>query len=305
MLRQAIAIALVSMLPACASLDLQEDMGLPPPAAVPGPAVTEGIDIYMQQRMRVESVGFRLRQAAAPTCARQGATRDDIGLVVWSLASFPNPDDRARLQRLFSLTEAVTVALAVDDGPADKAGIRPGQVITHIDGIVLPTGQGATARFITLSSEAASRGNVILRLADGHERTLRPVPVCRSPVWLVRSNDMNAATDGNAVAMTTGLYALLRSDDEIALILGHELAHILLGHMASRSAADPAREIEADRTGLELAASAGFDINAAPALWKRLNNMQAAASLSATHPAGPAREAAIRQAVDEIRSRRP
>ncbi|MFN9162495.1 MAG: M48 family metalloprotease [Alphaproteobacteria bacterium] len=305
MLRKVITIALVSLFPACTSLGLQDDMGLSTPAPAPGPAVTEGIDTYMHQRMRVESVGFRLRQAAAPTCARQGATRNDIGIVVWSLANFPNPDDRARLQRIFSLTQAVTVALAVEDGPARKAGIRPGQVITHVDGVGLPTGQGATARFISLSNEAAGRGSVTLRLAGGQERTIRPTPVCASPVLLVRSEDLNAATDGNALAITTGLYGLLRSDDEIAVILGHELAHILLGHTKAGPAEDPAREIDADRTGLELAASAGFDIDAAPALWKRLNTLQLAAGLSATHPTGPAREAAIRKAVEEIRRSRP
>jgi len=305
MLRKAITIALVSALPACTSLGLQDDMGMSPRAAPPGPAVTEGIDTYMQQRMRVESVGFRLRQAATPTCARQGATRNDIGLVVWSLANFPNPDDRARLQRLFNLTQAVTVALAVDDGPARKAGIRPGHVITHVEGVGLPIGQGATARFISLSNEAAGRGSVTLRLADGQERTIRPTQVCDSPVLLVRSEDVNAATDGNAVAMTTGLYGLLRSDDEIAVILGHELAHILLGHTKMGPAEDPAREIAADRTGLELAARAGFDIDAAPALWKKLNSLQVAAGMSATHPTGPAREAAIGKAVEEIRRSHP
>lgn len=305
MLRKAISLILVSVLPACTSLGLQDEMALSPPAETPGPAVTEGIDTYMQQRMRVESVGFRLRHAAADACAGQGATRNDIGLVVWSLANFPNPDDRARLQRLFNLTHAVTVALAVDNGPARKAGIRPGQIITHVDGVGLPVGQGATARFISLSNEAAGRGSVTLRLSDGQERNIRPTLVCASPVLLVRSEDLNAATDGNSVAITTGLYGLLRSDDEVAVILGHELAHILLGHTKSGAAEAPAREIEADHIGLKLAARAGFDINAAPALWKRLNSLQVAAGLSASHPSGPAREAAIRKSVNEIRRSRP
>jgi Zn-dependent protease with chaperone function len=304
MSRHAVVLLLLSLvLAACSSLAPQDEpSGLKPGT---GPAVTEGIDIYMQQRLRVESVGFRLRQAAATRCGASGSTRKDLGAVVWSLANFPNPVDRTRLERLYNLTEAVTVALAIEGGPARKAGLRPGTIITHVDGIELPVGPGATARFIALSNEAASRGNVSLRLSDGAERLIQPELVCSSPVLLVRSEDMNAATDGKAVAMTTGLYGLLRSDDEIAVVLGHELAHILLGHTRSGSAADPSRETDADRAGLELAARAGYDIAAAPALWSRLNNTRIAPGLATTHPTGPAREAAIRKAVQEIRGARP
>jgi predicted Zn-dependent protease len=54
-----------------------------------------------------------------------------------------------------------------------------------------------------------------------------------------------------------------------------------------------------------LAARAGYDIAAAPALWSRLNNTRIAPGLATTHPTGPAREAAIRKAVQEIRGARP
>jgi len=306
MSRRVATILLVSlMLAGCSSLGLQEATPTPPAATLPGSAVTEGIDVYMQQRMRVESVGFRLRQAALRTCEKQGTTRNDLGVVVWSLANFPNPGDRTRLQALYGLTDAVTVALAIETGPARKAGLRPGAVITHVDGIELPVGQGGTARFLTLSGEAARRGTLEIRLASGERLTIRPEPVCASPVLLVRSTDMNAATDGNAVAITTGLYGLLRSDDEVAVIIGHELAHILLGHTRARTPADPSRETDADRAGLELAARAGFDIGAAPTLWRRLNSMNLADSLATTHPIGPAREAAIRKVVEEIRKSGP
>lgn len=306
MSRQAITLVVLSLvLAACVAPGARDETTNMPVPVAPGPAVTEGIDIYMQQRMQVESVGFRLRKAAADACERQDLARRDIGVVVWSLANFPNPVDRTRLERLYGLTDAVTVALAVTGGPGRSAGLRPGAIITHVDGIELPSGQGATARFISITNEAARRGSFSVRLASGREHVIHPEQVCASPVLLVRSPDMNAATDGNAVAMTTALHGLLRSDDEIAVILGHELAHIILGHTRPGAAAGPSRETEADRAGLELAARAGFDITAAPALWKRLNSSRVAASLASTHPTGPEREAAIRKAVEEIRQARP
>lgn len=305
MKKQAATCILISLhLAACASLGEPGTMSDRPPAptSTPGPAVTEGIELYMRQRADVESVGFRLRRAAAPECQRQGRARADIGLVVWSRANFPHPDDRRRLAETFGLTEAVTVGLSIRQGPADKAGIKPGDIVVRINADDLPSGPGATARFIALSTTAAAEGPITLQLADGTTRTLVPETVCASPTLLIRSPDMNAATDGNAIAITTALYTSLRSSDELAVILGHELAHDLLGHTRSGWHADPSREVEADRKGLELAARAGFDISAAPALWSRLNSSGMAGGLSETHPSGPERETAIRKAVRDIQA---
>lgn len=305
MRQQAATCILIALhLAACASLGEPGTTSDRPaaPTSTPGPAVTEGIELYMRQRADVESVGFRLRRAAAPECQRQGRARADIGLVVWSSANFPNPEDRRRLAETFGLTDAVTVGLSIRQGPADQAGIKPGDIVVRINADDLPSGPGATARFIALSTTAAAEGPTTLQLADGTTRTLVPETVCTSPTLLIRSPDMNAATDGNAIAITTALYTSLRSSDELAVILGHELAHDLLGHTRSGWRADPSREVEADRKGLELAARAGFDIGAAPALWSRLNSSGMAGGLSETHPSGPERETAIRKAVRDIQA---
>ena len=301
--RTATCVLITLHLAACTSLGEPGTISGQPEASAypPGPSVTEGIDLYMQQRADVENVGFRLRRAAAPECQLQGRARADIGLVVWSRANFPDADDRRRLSATFGLTDAVTVALSIRPGPADKAGLKPGDIVTRINGEDLPSGPGATARFITLSTAAAENGQITLELADGTTRKVDPETVCASPTLLIRSPDMNAATDGNAIAITTALYTTLRSSDELAIILGHELAHDLLGHTRSGSHADPAREIEADRKGLELAARAGFDIGAAAALWSRLSKSGMTDGISQTHPSGSEREAAIRRAVRDIR----
>lgn len=302
----ATSVLIALQLAACASLGEPGSISVQPgmPVSTPGPQVTEGIDLYMRQRADVESVGFRLRRAAAPECQAQGRARADIGLVVWSNANFPHPDDRRRLVETFGLTEAVTVGLSIRQGPADKAGLRQGDIVVRINGEDLPSGPGATARFIALSTAAATNGPIALQLADGTTHRIEPETVCASPTLLIRSPDMNAATDGNAIAITTALYAALRSSDELAVILGHELAHDLLGHTRSGWRADPAREIEADRKGLELAARAGFDIGAAPALWSRLNASGIPGGVARTHPSGPEREAAIRKAVADIQKNR-
>jgi Peptidase family M48 len=300
----------------------------PPPTTA---SVTGGLDRYLEQRARVENVGFRLRKAAAPVCAKKKETKPDIGLIVWSLANFPNADDRERLSGTFALTDAVTVALAVDGAPAARAGLQTGAIITHVDDKPVGEGKGATERFINWSNAAARKGPVHLRLADGTAVTATPQAVCAFPTLLVRAPEINAAADGRVLAITTGLFELTRSDDELALVLGHELAHNVLGHLeqiavkekpdglldafmratigtAVAKAATPpytiALEKEADYVGLYFMARAGYDIAAAEGFWRRLNEATAAAkTVAATHPTGEERLRAIQAAVAEIKAK--
>lgn len=310
------------------------DVVAPPVTQVPAPAaasVTQGLGRYMQQRARVERVGFRLRKAAAGACAKIDETRPDLGIIVWSLANFANADDRARLQSDFGLTNAVTVALAVEGAPAAQAGLRAGATITHVGDDPVGEGKGATERFIQLSNAAARRGAVDLRLTDGSTLTAAPETACEFPTLLVRSPEINAAADGRVLAITTGLFDLTRSDDEVALILGHELAHNVLGHLnasagaqekpgglldafvrmtigtaVAKSANRPysiENEKEADYVGLYFMARAGYDVAAAEKFWRRLNETTRAAAVNTTHPSGEARLSAIQAAATEIKAK--
>lgn len=73
-------------------------------------------------------------------------------------------------------------------------------------------------------------------------------------------------------------------DARLAFVLGHELAHLLLGHVFSTSNAGRAntrflkyvftrdQEIAADLKGMELALGAGYSVQGARDAWKRINS---------------------------------
>ena len=134
-------------------------------------------------------------------------------------------------------------------------------------------------------------------------------PPSRDWQWSVAVIDepaLNAwCMPGGKMAIYTGIVHKLKlTDDEIAQIMGHEIAHALLGHGRERMSraiamqggmqigsilagrdisilapvADIAltlpnsreNESEADRYGLELAARSGFDPRAAVRLWEKM-----------------------------------
>jgi predicted Zn-dependent protease len=135
-----------------------------------------------------------------------------------------------------------------------------------------------------------------------------------APAWkwevnVIRSDQVNAwCMPGGKIAVYTGLITKLNlNDDEIAAVMGHEIAHALREHARERAseqvtaglvlqggaavlgagqlAVDMAQlvykvtfglpnsrlhESEADRLGVELAARGGYDPRAAVSLWKKM-----------------------------------
>ncbi|WP_373531673.1 M48 family metallopeptidase [Vampirovibrio sp.] len=70
------------------------------------------------------------------------------------------------------------------------------------------------------------------------------VPAEASPALKIeRSDTLNAATDGKNLILTDGLLNKLKTNDERAFVISHELAHILLSHIG---------KTQARRTGLSL-----------------------------------------------------
>jgi beta-barrel assembly-enhancing protease len=113
------------------------------------------------------------------------------------------------------------------------------------------------------------------------------------------SSEINAfAMPGGQVFVTTGMLEFIESEAELAFILGHEIAHVDQRHALEELAARIAmerigigeigqvadlpwalvrggyrkyQELEADLTGLHLASAAGYDTDAAVAVFRRLD----------------------------------
>ena len=144
---------------------------------------------------------------------------------------------------------------------------------------------------------------------------------------------------GGKMAFYSGLVVRLHaSDDEIAQVMGHEIGHALANHGAEKmsmgmlsdilvsAAAGSSRgrqqtgeiaslllwqlpnsrgaESEADRIGIELAARAGYNPDAAPALWRKMiqeTGEKGRFDWLSTHPASETRLEALNALVPSMR----
>jgi predicted Zn-dependent protease len=64
-----------------------------------------------------------------------------------------------------------------------------------------------------------------------------------------------------------------------------------------------ANEKQADYVGLYFMARARYDITAAEAFWRRLNETTRATAVNVTHPTGEARLGALQAAIAEIKAK--
>ena len=153
----------------------------------------------------------------------------------------------------------------------------------------------------------------------------------RWEVNLIGSSQINAfCMPGGKIAFYTGILDQLKlTDDETAMVMGHEMAHALREHARERIAKTQGTnlalrlgsqllglgdlgqaaaglggqlltlqfsrsdESDADLVGLELAARGGYNPQASVSLWEKMGNAtgskQGGLAFLSTHPSGPAR----------------
>ncbi|MGP9826315.1 M48 family metallopeptidase [Ectopseudomonas khazarica] len=203
-------------------------------------------------------------------------------------------------------------------------------------------------------SEASSKGALDKNSANARRlqtianRLIPQVPRFRPDAanwqWevnLIKSPELNAnCGPGGKIIFYSGIIEQLKlSDDEIAAIMGHEMAHALREHSreamskaygielakqgagallglgeSSLAMADTVvqysltlpnsrgNENEADLIGLELAARAGYDPNAAVSLWQKMAAAGGGAppEFMSTHPSSSSRIASLQAAIPKV-----
>jgi len=188
----------------------------------------------------------------------------------------------------------------------------------------------ARVRKITSRLNKATLG-VCSKLSDGKKTR------CTVPVKVIENTEINAYADGKTAYITKGIIDFTSNDEELAAIIGHEMAHNILMHMDKKQAngfigeligvgvqvatgvdaralfRDLGRltysqsfESEADYVGLYLVARAGYDYTKSPNAWRKMginapNSIKA--GLLSTHPGTSERYIALDAAVLEIQSK--
>ena len=255
-------------------------------SAIAAPATAQesvGWSNLQRQDIRLASVAERLMVANAGLC---NATMPVTGLILHSADQYRGNVADARFAN-----GSVAISSIVPHSPADRAGLQVDDALTAISGrpvaaLAAPeSGNLREAAFALLADQPIGEP-VTLRISrDGVERTvsLAAPAGCRSLVEILVGDGPRARSDGRVIQMRFD-FAESLTEDEMAVVLSHELAHTVLEHrrrkeeagidngvfaeLGRNQRANREAEVEADRLSAHLLANAGYDAGIVPTYWR-------------------------------------
>ena len=257
------------------------------------------------------------------------------------------------LSLAFALALPLTGALAKTDPPTEGVAVGKTSRLSQL----VPAAEvekAAAQQYQALLAQAASKRALaqpdhpqLIRIRAIAQRLIPQAPPWnpRAANWnwevnLIGSNQVNAfCMPGGKIAFYIGILDQLKlTDDEVAMVMGHEMAHALREHARERMAKGAltnvganvlvnvlgmgqvgqmltgygaqllslkfsrSDESEADLVGMELAARAGYDPRAAISLWQKMSQASKSSPPQwiSTHPSSATRIAELQKNLPRV-----
>lgn len=214
------------------------------------------------------------------------------GIILDSLVAY-RAAERPALNALLGLDMSPQVIGIAPESPAERAGLAVGDHIIAIDGLsamdLMSRKGGRDAlpeNILENIGDMAPAGPLRFEVERSGKRLtmdVHAIALCQGMVALKHSGKADAFSDRNRIAVTTGLASKLTTPDEMAFIIGHELAHIIFEDSISRKMSRLKKENRADLYGVRLAACAGFKAEGAISALEKLRQSRQGIVISGTH----------------------
>lgn len=268
---------------------------------------------------RLAAIAYRLVTANAALCREQQPV---TGMVLHAIDQYPAAD-MAAVRAAFAFPAPVAVELVVPRSPAARAGVDANDGLAAIDGTLLAApvaGKGITSATRDAAQARLAAGAptapVTLSLrrgADLLDRRVAPLAGCRAEFEVMAGNVLGASSDGRVIQVAGRLLEMF-GDDDVAVVVAHELAHSVLRHRVRLEAAGVrwgllaevgrnarlfrTTETQADVLGAFLMRNAGYDPQIAVRFWREQGGkVDGGMFRSRTHPSSKDRAAAIADAL--------
>ena len=273
-------------------------------------------EIYINDLVSVWKVGIKILSIIPEDTLKKKAV---IGALI-----IDNSEDIAKFYKL-PTEEGCVVVGVIDNYIADLAGIRQGDLIKEIEGEEINDSRQVEFKTDKSSTVVVERNDKRLSF------DVKPEEKQYVRIRLKETGTINAYAKFSGIQFTSGMVHFAEDDDELAVIMGHELAHLTAKHLpknirmaalcgtlgcltgpfvplTSKALYAPysrGNEREADYLGLIYAHNAGYDIEKGVDLWKRFAleiPKSRSKSFLRTHPASPERILRVKMVVELIKS---
>lgn len=208
----------------------------PEPAAIDATQAElqrDAVAFHLARSARIHALMWPLLAANATLCAPRTALRTGLFLTDARVLAALTPGLDAGQVARRGLGATTEIGFVMVGSPAAQAGILPGSRLVAINGRTVPVGAGAHRTASLLNGALARRPDLVLELSlpDGTPRSvsLTAVPVCAVSIGVDPGDAINAFASPRRIAVLAGLERSF-TDDEVRVVLAHELAHWLLRH---------------------------------------------------------------------------
>ncbi|MCX5875750.1 MAG: M48 family metalloprotease [Deltaproteobacteria bacterium] len=285
-------------------------------------------EMQMDSARRLYSVAGPILRGAVDMCGEKVRVSNGPGVQMW-------PDGG----RKNIVGSGFIVRLVKEGSEAQKAGFLVGDRLVAMNGVKITFGPQTKEILETVLNDRSHWPTNYTVLRDGKEIdiSLMPCSVCNYLPDIIQQDTINAFADGKKIFVTSGMMRFINDDRELALVLSHELAHNIMGHINKKkgnsalgtmvdiwaavngvntggqfgkvgaNAYSQDFEMEADYVGLYIMAKAGYDVSGVANFWRRMAasnpNSIKQQGYFASHPSSPERFVAIEKAAEEIKEK--
>ncbi len=188
---------------------------------------------FIDQLSLVKSIGYKVNSSNADICNKtdfnSGLTFANENVMGLKIARF--------FPEKINLGSRVSIIDIVKNSPADKAGLALGDVILEVDDFIFPEGKNALkkiSKHFKDIEEKSVKNIKIDRKGEILTFDINQKKICNYPIIFTQDKIVNAYADGKSIIMTQGMVDYAKDDNEIAMVIAHELAHNDRGHLDAK-----------------------------------------------------------------------
>lgn len=307
----------------------------------------------LAEQRRLENIAYPMLRMATPLCGKWVTTRS--GLTVLNIHAWTR--DYQEAAHALGFSDTLSVIGVVTGSSAQRSGFLVGDKLVWIAGKNAPIGRTATLEFskcvtppiktrgvLPLASEPlnidVSRQAAESPTFSQVQLAMPPDTVCAYGSMVVKDDMLNAWADGQQIVVTTAMIRFTGTDDGLAVVVAHEIAHNAMRHIDAKkkNATEGALffaildiaaatqginsggdftnsgaaigamtysqdcEREADYIGMYILARSGRTFTEAPNFWRRMaQESPGSIKYASSHPTTAERFVRLEQAAEEIK----
>ena len=282
---------------------------------------------------RLQKVGYPILKNSSELCEN---TINSLGVM---FNAYVTSDKYSDIEKeVYEIDDRLLLTYVIPSSSAFKSGLRSNDEIVSINDIKATIDKEKFHKELE-KLRAKSDSLKVIYKRQGEERvaTFDPDLICNYPILLVQNDSVNAFANGSQIGITTGMIRFAQKDEQLGLVIAHELGHNIMDHISKLrtnsllgTIVDLAAayygvntqgvfgqagarmysqefEAEADYVGIYYMERAGYSIDNVADFWRYMAVEHPGSinqSHASTHPATPERFLEINAAIEEIKEKK-